>query len=137
MNKAQKTVMGFFIIVIGVIAILFLISIKTNKPLPNEINNTNTTLLLSENVLYYSLTCPHCKIVEQFIEENNITLKINFTQKEVSTNMESAKELIAVGNYCKLQAGYVGAVPLFYSNKQCYLGDKEIIDFLKNKTGVK
>jgi phage FluMu protein Com len=125
MNKAQKIVVGFFIVSILVLAGLYLVYLKSNN-----------SKLPSEDTLYYSFTCPHCKIVEQFISEKNITSKIEIIQKEVSQNQKNSKELVAIGKYCKLQEDYIGAIPLFFSDKECYLGDGDIINFLKNKTGV-
>ena len=131
MNKAQKVVVGFFFIALAVIATLFFIS--------NNITGNVVNLPADDSaiILYYSFTCPHCKIVEDFIKENDIESKLNITQKEVSMNEENAKELIAIGNYYKLQAGYIGAVPLLYANQKYYLGDVDIINFLKEQTGVK
>ncbi len=126
MNKAQKIIVGFFIISLLLIGILFLIYLNkpTNIPSPEEI------------VFYYGITCPHCKIVEQWISDNNFTQKMNITQKEVYENQTNAKELIAVGTLCKIEKQYIGAVPLVYSDGKCYLGDVDSISFLKNKIGV-
>ena len=91
MNKAQKVVVGFFIVSVLIIAGLYITYVLKQK----EVG------LPLENTLYYSFTCPHCKVVEQFIAENNITYKINFTEKEVSLNSGNAEELVLVGKYCK------------------------------------
>lgn len=124
MNKAQKVVVGFFIISILVIAGLY---IYYNQLIKN-------TVTVKDNALFYSLTCPHCKIVEQFMEENNITQKISIIQLEVSQNSANAQQLMSIGKTCKLDPSYIGAIPLLYSNGSCYLGDTPIIDYL-NKTG--
>jgi hypothetical protein len=126
MNKAQKIVVGFFIASLLVIAGLYFV----------YNSKQNGTEFPSGDTLYFSFTCPHCKIVEEFIATNNVTSKINFTQKEVSLNQGNARELVSVGKYCKLQKDYIGSIPLYYSDKNCYVGDKEIIEILKNKTGI-
>lgn len=118
MNKPQKLIVGFFVLCVLVIALLW-------GFLLYQQSNTLT------NTLYYSLTCPHCKIVEAFITDNNITLK--FEQKEVSTNPLNAAELINAGKICKLDPQYQGSIPLLVYNQTCYLGDVDIINFL-NKT---
>ncbi len=125
MNKAQRIVIGFFIISILVIAGLY---IYYNHLLKNK-----DTIEVQDNTLFYSLTCPHCRIVEQFMEENNITQKINITQLEVSQNPANADLLINTGKLCKIDSSYIGAIPLLYSNGSCYLGDTPIIEYL-NKT---
>ena len=35
-------------------------------------------------ILFFSNSCPHCKIVEQYISDNNIDAKIKFQKLEVS-----------------------------------------------------
>ena len=124
-NKAQKIVVGFFVISALVIVGLYFLSLSSDNNLPEGIT------------LYYSFTCPHCKIVEDFMKNNSIESKINITQKEVSLNQANAKELIAAGKVCKIQSDYIGAVPLLYNEGICYLGDVDIINFLKNEVGIK
>lgn len=126
MKKVNKVIINFFIIAAIVIAILYGIYLNKQKNLP-----------VQEDVFYYGITCPHCKVVEQYMEENNVSSKIQFKSKEVYQNKENAAELTKVGRYCKLGKN-IGAVPLLFYNDNCYLGDKPIIDFL-NKTisGVK
>ena len=127
MEKAKKVVIGFFIIAILVIAGLYLIyNAKAD-------GKTITPGYDNQTLLFYSLTCPHCKIVEAFINENNITKKVNITQLEVSQDSANAKKLIETGNSCKIEQTLIGAVPLLYSEGKCYLGDTPIIEFL-NKT---
>ena len=122
MNKAQKIVAGFFAIAILVIAVLFFISLKSpNDSLPSGI------------VFYYGETCPHCKLVEEFMASNNATSRINVTMKESFSNLVNGDELIKIGSYCKLAKENLGAVPLVYSDGKCYLGDTEAINFLKTK----
>jgi len=126
MNKAQKVVIVFFIISIVVIAGLYIYY--------NHLLKSKKVLEIKDNTLFYSLTCPHCKIVEQFMEENNVTQRINITQLEVSQNSTNAQQLINLGKFCKIESNYIGAIPLFYSNGSCYLGDTPIIEVL-NKIG--
>lgn len=126
MNKAQKIVVGFF--VISLLIILSLYFVYINKPI--------TPPQAGEIIFYYGITCPHCKLVEQWMADNNFTQKINITQKEVYENPANAKELIAAGNICKIDKQYLGAVPLVYSDGKCYLGDVDSISFLKTKIGA-
>jgi hypothetical protein len=123
MEKVHRVIVSFFVICFIVIAGLYAISLQDKRDSPP----------VSGNVFYYGITCPHCKIVEAFISENNITNKLIFESKEVYENTNNANELISLGKYCKLQMNYVGAVPLLFFNNTCYLGDVDIINFL-NKT---
>ena len=123
MNKAQKVLLSFFIISIIVIAGLYAYYIHLKS------DNTNIS---EDNALYYSLTCQHCKIVEEFISENNITEKIKFESKEISKNQINANEMINAAVKCNMNTQSLG-VPFLYYDGKCYMGDKDIIDFL-NKT---
>ena len=126
MKKAQKIVIGFFVLTLIVIATLYIIYLT-------KLSHKDIALEVKDNTLFYSLTCPHCKNVEAFIDENNITKKINITQLEVSQNKTNANQLIAIGEKCKIDSSLIGAIPLFYSNGFCYVGDTDIILML-NKT---
>lgn len=133
MNKAQKVVTGFLIVSILIIAMLFFIAI-TQKKNYYPCDNVN---LSAQTILYYGVTCPHCKIVEQWISENNATEKINITQIEVFQNQTNGEELLSLGTACKLPPDYMGAVPLLYTHGRAYIGDKDIINFLKKQLGVR
>lgn len=123
MKKVHKVIISFFVISAIILIALYGIYLSKSK-------NVN---LPSEDVFYYGITCPHCKIVEQFIEEENISSKIEFKSKEVYQNKDNANELIKIGKFCNIEPKYIGAVPLLYFNKTCYLGDAPIIEFL-NRT---
>lgn len=97
---------------------------QNNKP--NQNNQENTF------VLYYGQGCPHCKIVEDFIKENNILAKIRIEQKEIYYNKDNALELLEKARICGINRNSVG-VPFLWNGKECILGDKPIIDFLHNK----
>jgi glutaredoxin len=130
LNKPQQIVLGFFVIAIAVIAVLALIAFSQNNPEP-VLNVSNT-----EIIFYYGITCPHCKIVEEWMANNSFANKVALTQKEVSLNTTNAQELIAVGKFCKIEKKYIGAVPLAYVNGTCYLGNVDIINFFKTKIGA-
>jgi len=85
-------------------------------------------------ILFYGQGCPHCAVVEKYIEENKIQDKISFTQKEVYYNQSNAKELEKMAKVCGLASGVVG-VPFLWDGEKCYLGDREIIEFFKEKIG--
>ncbi|MFH1175319.1 MAG: glutaredoxin domain-containing protein [bacterium] len=77
-------------------------------------------------VLYFGSTCPHCKVVEKFIEENNI----NIQTKEIFQNKNNANELRQVAKICKIPDNEIG-VPLLWTGTRCLSGDSDIINFLK------
>jgi|GEM_PF-530679 glutaredoxin len=84
-------------------------------------------------VLYYSESCPHCKIVEEYIETNHVGEKIKFAQKEISQTAENREDFIAKAGGCGIAKENMG-VPMLYLSGKCYLGEQEIINFFKEKT---
>ncbi len=89
----------------------------------------------NETIYYYGEDCPHCKIVAQFIEENGIAQKVNFTKKEVWSSKVNASELQARAKECRVDSKNIG-VPFLYAQGKCYIGDQEIIDFFKKESGI-
>ena len=103
-------------------------------------NQTNTTtpepIIPTGIVLYFGDTCPHCKVVAQFIEDNKIKEKVNFQEKEVYNNKANAKELSAVAKKCGLATDAIG-VPFLWDGSKCLEGQDQAINFFKDKAGIK
>ena len=87
---------------------------------------------LSDLILYYGETCPHCKIVEKYIADNNIEEKLKITHKEIYNNRANNDELISKANYCRLDLKNVG-VPFLWTGSDCLIGDEPIIEFLNQQ----
>lgn len=88
----------------------------------------------SQIILFYGDGCPHCAKVEKYIEENKVKDKISFAQKEVYHNKNNADEMAGKAKICGLPAGSIG-VPFLWDGEKCLIGDQDIIDFFKQKTG--
>lgn len=128
MEKAKRIIITFMVAVMLILAVLTYFYIqKQNNALDIDKNS---------NILYYGDTCPHCKIVEEFMINNSIDEKISIIQKEVYNNITNGNELLKVGKTCEIAKEYIGAVPLLYSEGKCYLGDKDIIEYFKIKLGI-
>lgn len=104
---------------------------KNKKTTPETNTGQNQDL-----ILYYGETCPHCKIVEAFLQENKISEKVDFSQKEVFLNAKNAQELSKKAAPCKIDQKEMG-VPFLWNNGQCLEGDQDIINFFKDKAGIK
>lgn len=87
----------------------------------------------SQIILFYGDGCPHCAIVEKYIEENDIINKVSFAQKEVYHNQSNAKELEEKAKICGLPTDSIG-VPFLWDGEKCLIGDQDIINFFKQKT---
>lgn len=82
-------------------------------------------------ILYYGSTCPHCKIVENYLQKNDPENKLDIRQKEVSQNQENRDEFVAKAKDCALNVSQLGVPMLWDADSQkCYVGDQPIIDFL-------
>ena len=81
-------------------------------------------------ILYYGESCPHCALVEKYIEENKINDKISFARKEVYSNQDNAKELQEKAKICGLSADSIG-VPFLWDGGKCLIGGQDIINFFK------
>ncbi|MEM5801074.1 MAG: hypothetical protein QW474_03040 [Candidatus Aenigmatarchaeota archaeon] len=124
MNEAQKAVIIFFVLTFLIIGSLYIIYIN-KKPKYNK----------NDIIFFYGVTCPHCKNVEEFINQNNLDSKISIIKKEVYYNQTNLSELMNYAKKCNLKEDQVG-VPFIYYQGKCYIGDKECIELLKSLIGV-
>ena len=76
---------------------------------------------MSEYKLFVGTACPHCRKVENFMEENNIEIQI----VNINEDRETMKELIEKGG--KRQ------VPCLFHDGEYMYESNDIIEFLKNK----
>ncbi|MEI7452227.1 MAG: glutaredoxin domain-containing protein [Candidatus Falkowbacteria bacterium] len=102
--------------------------------LNSKLNNSASATKVSDAklVLYYSTTCPHCKIVEQYMDENKIQAKSGIVMKEVSGDKANAQELVAKAVTCNISQNDLG-VPFLWNDGKCLVGDKDIVDFFKTQ----
>jgi len=88
-------------------------------------------------IYFYGDGCPHCKNVADFIAQNKIEEKVNFTKVEVWDNQENRKTFAEVAlSKCGYASNQIG-VPFIYDGaNRCYMGDIDVIDFFKNAAGI-
>ncbi|MDD4409762.1 MAG: hypothetical protein PHW52_03885 [Candidatus Pacebacteria bacterium] len=120
------------IIIKGVIFLLFLVCsifiLSENKKDHVSVNLLNDYESL---VLYYGNTCPHCKIVEKYIEDNSLRETMKIVDKEIHDD-KNLGELNERASICGISSSSIG-IPFLWSEGRCYVGDEEIINYLKNK----
>ncbi len=83
-------------------------------------------------IFYYSENCPHCKLVEQFMLENQVDNKYPMITKEIMSNELNKKEFFKKARVCGLNIKKIG-IPLLFDRKNCYVGDKNIISYLQQR----
>lgn len=120
MNK--KLILPTILFVIVLIVAFFILA--KNKNIDSQI------------ILYYGKECPHCKIVEEFINQNNIQEKISFIQKDVFHDQINAKEMTEKAKICNMPTDSIG-VPFLWDGSKCIIGDQDIINFFKQKIAGK
>ena len=75
---------------------------------------------MSNVILYSSNNCSYCKLVKEFFAENGV----DYVEKNVSTDMEARKELMA--------KGYMGVPVTFIGEEDVKGFDKERLVELLN-----
>lgn len=81
-------------------------------------------------VFYYSVTCPHCADVEDWMKENGVEEKIKIEKKEVYNNKANAFELTKIAAKCGLDTDSIGVPFLYTPDGRCLIGTPNIIDYL-------
>ncbi|MDU2828957.1 MAG: glutathione S-transferase N-terminal domain-containing protein [Anaerococcus sp.] len=76
---------------------------------------------MSDYKLFVGTACPHCRKVENFLEENNIKLEI----VNINEDRDAMMELI--------QKGGKRQVPCLFHDGEYMYESNDIIEFLKNK----
>lgn len=133
----KKTVIIGLIIVFGIFGI-FLIKNSKNK-VPESQNQPNQVVQGDQDaknddqmILFYGEKCPHCKVVEQYMDEKQIDSKLGVERKEVWSSKENQELLGKKVEICKLDTNSIG-VPFLWTGSGCLMGDQPIIDFFNQK----
>ena len=83
-------------------------------------------------ILFYSDSCPHCKNVEAYMDQNGIREKMKFEEREVSQDRNNAALLEQKARQCNLDLSQGIGVPFFFDGQQCLMGDEPIIEYFKD-----
>lgn len=86
-------------------------------------------------VYYYGEGCPHCKVINDFLVENNIAEKVSFEKKEVWNNKSNASEMSRRAKVCNIKPEGMG-VPFVYAAGQCFIGEPDVKKFFSEKAGL-
>ncbi|MFA6514562.1 MAG: hypothetical protein WCT50_04740 [Patescibacteria group bacterium] len=112
-----KKYLPAILIIVGLIAIFSLLAVGKGPKM----------------VLFYGDTCPHCKIVEEFIVSNKIEERIEFRKLEVYNNQGNAQLLTQTAKKCGLDTTQGVGVPFFYTGDKCLVGDADIINYFQQQ----
>ena len=85
-------------------------------------------------ILYYGTTCPHCHVVQKFMNENNLSGRLGVEEKEVYENEDNAAEMVEYAKKCGITEKI--GIPFLVTNGSCFVGQDECIRFLKSRGGI-
>jgi glutaredoxin len=87
----------------------------------------------AEIILFWGDGCPHCKIVDKYISDNNVNSKVKISYKEVYYNKTNQNFLQETVKKCpEIDTSQGIGVPMAFvkAENKCLQGDKPIIDWL-------
>jgi glutaredoxin len=125
MRFAKINLIVALITAIIAVAVLYFYDFKKQSEIPSIDMGSPITL-------YFRPDCSHCRNVEKFLEENQVSEKVPFNQKNVSNDQKNVEELMERANLCKLNPRDIG-VPFLWTGEKCLSGEVEIIDFFKQQ----
>lgn len=131
---------AFLIIVFFVALAVFGIYLAKGKSKDSAKESKEQTQIDASNakdigaIFFYGSTCPHCKNVEKYFNENKVQEKIKIDMREVYGSKENAQLMTEKQNLCKdLSEDDKGGVPFLYTPEKCVVGDQPIIDFFNDQ----
>ena len=108
----------------------YLLSENDRKEISRKKNLKNT----NEVILYWGVTCTHCKNVEDYLKNNpDIEKKITILRKEVFNDKNNAADMEDKAYLCNIDTSKGIGVPFLYYRGQCVDGDQPVIDFLQEQ----
>lgn len=74
----------------------------------NETSQTEDLGNTSQIIFFYGDGCPHCKIVEKYISDNDIRDKVAFQEKEIYKNKRNSAMLLEKAKACGIDEASIG-----------------------------
>lgn len=134
--KPNKQILFTLIIIAVTVALMAFVIASSSKLIdtPTETNSSGIEEMINSKkiIIYYGVTCPYCKEVDSWIDENQAKDYLEIVHKEVSLNKQNSNELTKVATYCGLKTNNIG-VPFMFAEGECYTGKLEIIEYLEDQ----
>ena len=135
MKKNKLIIIGLVIIILAVLGVFAAKKMRNNSIQKQSVASQSVQVAQNTDnkmILFVGTGCPHCKIVEDYIQQNQIDSKISFDQKEVFYDKGNQSILEEKAKICKLDLNSIG-VPLLWTGSTCLEGDQPIIDFFNKQ----
>lgn len=128
--KDKGLLIFIIVVILALTGLLVYVQIKSKK---------GTTITQGEDLLFYSVSCPHCKNVEDFLKENQAETKIAYQNIEVDFSQANKQLILQKQTSCGYtEENNLGAIPFLYTkDAKCFVGDVEIINYFKKELGIK
>lgn len=99
-------------------------------------SNVAASTPVTGTVYYFGAECPHCKVINEFLEKEKIAEKVQFVKKEVWHDKANQTEMMQAAKQCNLDTKSLG-VPFVFDNGTCYSGEPDVKKFFSDKAGIK
>ncbi len=113
---------------------------KAETPVVTSLSKGSSTLTPAFStqvpIFFYGNTCPHCKDVEGWMEENKIEEKVELVKKEVYDNRANSLELSQAAQSCGLSTSSIGVPFVFTPEGECLIGTPDIVNYFSGKAGL-
>lgn len=129
----QKAITLLLVVLIA--GLMSFVVISSNKKEESLEESKMVELREGDPIYYYGSTCPYCKVVQDWLDVNKVSEKMNYTKKEVWSNAVNASELNRVAASCGLDTSSIG-VPFLYAEGQCLIGAPDIIAYFESKVEI-
>ncbi|MEK7494263.1 MAG: hypothetical protein AAB615_00125 [Patescibacteria group bacterium] len=87
-------------------------------------------------VYYYGEECPHCKVIQEFIDKNDIASKVDFIKKEVWHNKKNSQEMQKRAEACGIAKEDIGVPFIATVENKCFIGEPDVKKFFSEKAGL-
>lgn len=132
--KNKVIIPGILFLIVAVFSVIMIT--QNNKTSFSQITPLANSSESQGIILFYGDGCPHCLIVEEYLDSNNVSGQVQYAMKEVYYNQVNAAELGEKAKSCGMPTDSIG-VPFLWDGSSCYVGDQDIINFFKLKTNIK
>ena len=115
---------------LGFISLLVVVVFLSACSAPQANNQQKEITIPPGKILFFSSSCPHCAVVRQYINDNNLHQKTYFVERDINSDQEAYQLMPIIGQRCAIVENQLG-VPFFWDGNKCYAGDEAIINYFK------
>lgn len=95
-----------------------------------EIPNNNLVKIPPGQFYFFSVNCPHCTTVKQYVNEHSVKNRLYYVEREVTNNQDNVALLQSIGQRCNIPADNL-SIPFFWDGQNCYQGADEVIAYFE------